>query len=73
MDMSGGGGLNTGEMMSYEMEFMDMAKTKEKTMGGLEFEPVFLLDLGLDLVLVLALFLGFAFDRGFACLILGIE
>ncbi len=36
MDMSGGGGLNTGEMMSYEMEFMEMAKTKEKTMGGLE-------------------------------------
>ena len=36
MDMSGGGGLNTGEMMSYEMEFMDMAKSKEKTMGGLE-------------------------------------
>jgi len=22
--------------MSYEMEFMEMAKTKEKTMGGLE-------------------------------------
>jgi len=36
MDMSGGGGLNTGEMMSYEMEFMDMAKSKEKIMGGLE-------------------------------------
>jgi len=36
MDMSGGGGLNTGEMMSYEMEFMEMAKSKEKTMGGLE-------------------------------------
>lgn len=36
MDMTGGGGLNTGEMMSYEMEFMEMAKTKQKTMGGLE-------------------------------------
>ena len=36
MDMSGGGGLNTGEMMSYEMEFMEMAKGKEKSMGGLE-------------------------------------
>ncbi len=36
MDMSNGGGLNTGEMMSYEMEFMDMAQTKEKSMGGLE-------------------------------------
>lgn len=36
MDMTGGGGLNTGEMMSYEMEFMEMAKGKEKSMGGLE-------------------------------------
>lgn len=36
MDMTGGGGLNTGEMMSYEMEFMEMAKGKEKTIGGLE-------------------------------------
>ena len=36
MDMTGGGGLNTGEMMSYEMEFMEMAKTKDKTIGGLE-------------------------------------
>lgn len=35
MDMSGGG-LQTDEMMSYEMEFMEMAKNKEKTMGGLE-------------------------------------
>ena len=36
MDMTGGGGLNTGEMMSYEMEFMEMAQNKEKTIGGLE-------------------------------------
>jgi len=34
MDMSGGG-LDS-EMMSYEMEFMQMAKEQEKTMGGLE-------------------------------------
>lgn len=36
MDMTGGGGLNTGEMMSYEMEFMEMAQNKEKSIGGLE-------------------------------------
>ena len=36
MDLTGGGGLNTGEMMSYEMEFMEMAQNKEKTIGGLE-------------------------------------
>lgn len=35
MDMSGGG-LQTGEMMSYEMEFMEMAKSDDKTIGGLE-------------------------------------
>ena len=36
MDLTGGGGLNTGEMMSYEMEFMEMAQNKEKAIGGLE-------------------------------------
>jgi uncharacterized protein YbaP (TraB family) len=36
MDMSGGGGLQTGEMKSYEMEFMQMAKADSKEMGGLE-------------------------------------
>lgn len=36
MDMEGGGGLQTGDMVSYEMEFMSMAQEQEKTMGGLE-------------------------------------
>ena len=31
-----GGGLASGEMMSYEMEFMTMAKDQSKTMSGLE-------------------------------------
>ncbi|MEM6317039.1 MAG: TraB/GumN family protein [Bacteroidota bacterium] len=35
MDMSGGG-LNMGEMMSYEMEFMNMAEQQEKATDGLE-------------------------------------
>ncbi len=30
------GGLTSGEMMSYEMEFMTMAKDQSKIMGGLE-------------------------------------
>ena len=38
MDMgdTSGGGFNMGDMKSYEMEFMTMAQTDEKEMGGLE-------------------------------------
>ena len=36
MDMNGGGGFDMGEMKSYEMEFMGMAREEDKTMGGLE-------------------------------------
>lgn len=36
-DLSGeGGGLQSGEIKSYEMEFMQMAESKSKTVGGLE-------------------------------------
>jgi len=36
MDMSGGGGMATGEIVSYEMELMKMGKADDKKMGGLE-------------------------------------
>lgn len=36
MDLSGGGGMATGEIVSYEMELMKMGKADEKKMGGLE-------------------------------------
>ena len=36
MDMSSGGGMATGEIVSYEMELMEMGKADKKLMGGLE-------------------------------------
>jgi len=36
MDLSGGGGMATGEIVSYEMELMEMGKVDNKKMGGLE-------------------------------------
>ncbi|MFT4761914.1 MAG: hypothetical protein ACI9XO_003433 [Paraglaciecola sp.] len=36
MDLSGGGGMATGEIVSYEMELMKMGKADNKKMGGLE-------------------------------------
>ena len=36
MDMSGGGGMASGDIVSYEMELMEMAKAGNKKMGGLE-------------------------------------
>ncbi len=35
-DMSGGGGLQSGKIKSYEMEFMEMAKTAQLETAGLE-------------------------------------
>lgn len=36
MDMSGSGGGFNGDMVSYEMEFMEMAKKQDKSISGLE-------------------------------------
>lgn len=36
MDLSGGGGMATGEIVSYEMELMKMGQADDKKMGGLE-------------------------------------
>lgn len=36
MDLSGGGGMASGEIVSYEMELMEMGKAGGKKMGGLE-------------------------------------